>query len=88
MLEEYTANRIFENTLPKHGQVKPNTVLSYLSALKFYHIDKQFSLKGFENPQMAFIIRDRRGLFSSTKQNQLPITKKIYEKIIKAKLFQ
>lgn len=50
MLEEWAANRIFGNTLLKQGQVKPDKVLSYLSALKSYHIDKRLSLKNFDDP--------------------------------------
>ena len=43
MLEEWAATRIFGSTLPKQGQIKPDAVLSYLSALKSYHIDSRLS---------------------------------------------
>lgn len=85
MLEEWAANRIFGSTLPKQRQVKPNTVLSYLSALKSYHIDKRLSLKSFDDPRMAFIIKGRKRLFPSKKRNRLPITQDILEKITKDK---
>ncbi len=39
ILEEWTATRIYGSMLPKEGQIKPDTVISYLSALKSYHID-------------------------------------------------
>ncbi len=81
MLEEWAAPRIYGSTLPKQGQIKPDTVLSYLSALKSYHIDRRLSLKGFDDPRMALIIKGGRRLFPSKKRNRLPITKNILEKI-------
>ncbi len=81
MLEEWAATRIYRTTLPKQGQVKPDMVLSYLSALKSYQIDKSLSLKGIDDPQMAPFIKGWRSLFPSKKQNRLPITKDILEKI-------
>ncbi len=58
-------------------------MLSYLSALKSYHIDRRLSLKGFDDSRMALIIKSRRRLFLSKKRNRLPITKDILEKIMK-----
>lgn len=81
MLEEWAANRIFESTLPKQGQIKSDTVASYLSALNSYHIDRRLSLKGIDNPRMALIIKGVKRLFPSKKRNRLPITKDILEKI-------
>ncbi len=49
MLEEWAATRIFESTLPKQSQIKPDAVLSYLSALKSYHIDRGLCLRGFDD---------------------------------------
>lgn len=80
MLEEWAANRIFGSTITKQGQVKPDIVLSYLSALKSYHIDRQLSLK-VDDPRMALTIQVGRRLFPSKKRNRLPITKDILEKI-------
>lgn len=85
MLEEWAANRIFGNTLPKQGQIKPETVASYLSALKSYHIDWRLSLKGFDDRRMTLIIKGRKRLFPSKKRNRLAITKDILEKITKNK---
>ncbi len=81
MLEEWVATRIFGSTLPKQSQIKPDAVLSYLLALKSYHIDWWVSLGGFDNPRMALIIKDGRRLFPSKKRNCLPITKEILKKI-------
>ncbi len=81
ILEEWAATRIYGTTLPKQGQIKPNTVLSYLSALKSYHIDRRLSLKDFDEPRMALIIKGGRRLSPSKKWNRLQITKYILEKI-------
>ena len=86
MLEKWAATRIFGSTLPKQGQIKPDAVLSYLSALKSYHIDRRLSLGGFDDPRMALIIKGGRRLFPSKKRNRLPITKEILEKITEEEL--
>ena len=85
MLDEWAANWIYRTTLPKQGQIKSDTVLSYLSALKSYHIERRLSLKDFDDPQMALIIKGRRRLFSSKKRNSLLITKDILKKITENK---
>lgn len=69
MLEEWAANQIFGSTLPKQGQIKPETVASYLSALKSYHINRRISLKGFNDLRMGLIIKGRKRLFPSKKRN-------------------
>ncbi len=86
MLEKLAATRIFGSTLPKQGQIKPDAVLSYLSAFKLYHIDRGLSLRGFDDPRMTLIIKGGRRLFPSKKQNRLPITKEILEKITEKEL--
>ena len=86
MLEEWASTRIFGTTLPTQGQIKPDLVLSYLSALKSYHIDSRLSLGDFDDPRMALIIKSGRRLFPSKKRNRFPITKEILEKITKEEL--
>ena len=56
-------------------------MLSYLSTLKSYHIDRRLSLKDFDEPRMALIIKGGRRLSPSKKWNRLQITKYILEKI-------
>ncbi len=80
MLEEWAANRIYRSTLSKQGQIKPDTMASYFSALKSYHIDQRLSLKDFYDPQMALFKNSRKWLFPSKKRNFLPVTKNILEK--------
>ena len=81
ILEEWAATRIYGTTLPKQGQIKPQTELSYFSALKSYHIDRRLSLKSFVDPRIALIIKGKRRLFFNKKRNHLPITKDIFKKI-------
>ncbi len=45
LLKKWIAYHISESTFPKQGQVNPETVESYLSALKSYHIDRYLSLE-------------------------------------------
>ncbi len=86
MLGEWAATRIFGSKLPKQGQIKPDAVLSYLSAFKSYHIDRRLSLEDFDDPRMAFIIKGGRRLFPSKKQNRFPISKEILKKITEEEL--
>lgn len=83
MLEEWAPNRIFGSTLLKQVQVKPNTVQSYFSGLKSYHIDRQMSFQEFDSPCLALIIKEGKRLFPIKKRDRFPITKDILEKIMK-----
>lgn len=67
--------------MPKQGQVKPKTMSSYLSVLKSYHINCQFSLGSFDTPRIALIIKRGKRLFPKEKATRLPITKDILKKI-------
>lgn len=80
------ATKIFGCTLFKQSQIKPDTVLSYLLALKSYHIHWQISLRYFNDSRMALIIIRRRRLFFNTKRNRFQITKDILKKITDNKL--
>lgn len=80
-LEEWSAHRIFGSNLPKQGQIKPDTVVSYLSGLRSHHVDHHLPLDVFDNPRLARIIKGGRRLFPSVKSKRLPITKDILKKI-------
>lgn len=82
---EWIAYRIYGSTIPKQGQVKPEMMSSYLSALKSYHIDRHLSLEVFDTPRIPLIIKGRKRLFPKQKTTRLPITKDNLEKIIKNK---
>lgn len=80
-LEEWSAQRLYGSNLPKQGRVKPDTVLVYLSSLRSYHIDHNFSLDPFDSPRLGRIIKGGRRLFSQSKAKRLPITKDILQRI-------
>ncbi len=81
LLEEWIAHRIFRSTLSKQGQVKPETVGTYFSALKLYHINRHLSLEAFDTPRIALIIKGGKRLFPKQKAKRLPITKDILERL-------
>ncbi len=80
-LEKWSANRIFGSNLPKQGQIKPDTLVSYLSGLRSYYVDHHMPFEVFDAPRLAWIIKRGRTLFSSVKLTHLPIMKDIFEKI-------
>lgn len=80
-LDEWSAHRIFGSNLPKQGQIKPDTLVSYLSGLRSHHVDHHLPLDVFDDPRLAWIIKGGRRLFPSVKSKRLPITKDILEKI-------
>lgn len=67
-------HRIFGNTLAKQGQVQPDTVAGYLSAIKSYHIDRHLSLEAFHAPRLVWIRKGGKRLFPKKKATCLPIT--------------
>ena len=81
LLEEWVAHRIFGSTLPKQGQVKPETMGTYLSTLKSYHIYRHLSLEAFDTPQIALIIKGGKRPSLKQKATRLTIKKHILERL-------
>lgn len=77
LLEEWTANRLMGSTTPMQGQVKPDTMASYLSAIRSWHVDHEFSLAPFEAPRIRLLLQGGKSFFPSAKAVRLPITKDI-----------
>lgn len=75
-LEEWAAGRLMGSSITKQGQVKPDTVASYLSALGSWHIDHEYSTSPFESP---LLLAGGRSFFPSTKSLRLPIRKDILQ---------
>ena len=75
LLEEWAANRIMGSTIAKQGQVQPDTVASYLSAIRSWHIDHEYSLQPFETLRMKLLLQGERSFFPAIKGTRLPITK-------------
>lgn len=82
LLEEWAANRIMGSSIAKQGQVQPSTVASYLSAIRSWHVDHEYSLAPFETPRMKLLLQGGKSLFPATKAIRLPITKNILTIII------
>lgn len=80
-LGEWVTGRIFGSTTTKQGQIKPETVETYLSALRSYHVDQRMPTEVFESPWLKRIIKGGHRLFPSAKRNRLPITKDVLRRI-------
>ena len=88
MLEEWAVTRIFGNTLPKEGQIKPDAVLSYLWARKSYHINRRLSLGGFDGPRIALILKDGRTLSPARSETASQLQKRSSRKSWRRSFFQ
>lgn len=65
------------STIAKQGQVQPDTVASYLSAIRSWHVDHEYSLAPFETLRMKLLLQGGRAFFPAVKVPRLPITKDI-----------
>lgn len=65
----------------KQGQIKPETLLSFLSALRSYHIEHELPVQVFQSLRLKQLIRGGKSFFPSSKALRLPITKDILSKI-------
>lgn len=81
LLEEWAANRIMGSAIARQGQVQPDTVASYLSAIRSWHVDHEYSLAPFETLQMKLLLQGGRLFFPAIKATQLPVTKDILNAI-------
>lgn len=61
--------------------MKPDTVRGYLSALRSYCVDRNLSIKAFDNPRLDRAIRGGKQLYLSIRKARLLITHPILEKI-------
>lgn len=74
VLAEWITGRIRGSNMPKQDQIKPNTVQSYLSALKSYHIDHNLPSHAFSSPRIDRILSGARFLYPPTKDILRKIT--------------
>ena len=63
------------------GQLKPSTIISYLSALRSHHIDRQIDTAVFDSPHLLHLVQGARSLFPGRKRERLPIIRDILSKI-------
>lgn len=80
-LEEWVTQRLFGSSIKLLSQLKPDTILSYLSALRSYHVDRNLSTGAFDNPRLDRIIRGGKRLFPYVKALRYPISQSMLERI-------
>lgn len=81
VLVEWVTGRVFGSSIPKQGQIKPNTLQGYLSALRSWHVDHNLPIEVFSSPRINRVLNGGRFLFPHARKERLPITKDILEKI-------
>ena len=81
LISEWVTQRIFGGDSSKQGQAQCNTIASYLSSLRSYHIDHYWSVTVFEKLRLARILQGGWSFFSKVKKDFFPITKEILERI-------
>ena len=84
-LIEWVNTRAFESAIPNHGQIQPNTISGYLSKLRSYYVDRNYSTSVFESLQLYRVVRGVQQLFPQTKKLRLLITKDILRRIMQGK---
>lgn len=77
--------RAFGSAIPNQGQIQADTIAGYLSGLRSYHVDRNFSTTVFESFQLDRVPRGVRRMFPQTKKTPLPITKDILLNITRIK---
>lgn len=75
------------SSIAKQAQIKPETVASYLSTLRSWHIDHEYSTSPFESWRMKLLLAGSRSFFPSTKSLCLPITKNILQILTSAPVY-
>ena len=56
-LIEWVNTRAFGSAIPNQGQIQPDTISGYLSGLRSYHVDRNYSTPVFESLQLDRVIR-------------------------------
>jgi integrase len=80
-LAQWVAARAFGNATPGQGQLKPDTMNAYLSALRSVHVDQRLSVEVFESLWLRRIMQGYRATFPPSVRKRLPITKDLLTSI-------
>lgn len=67
-LIEWVSTRAFGSALPNQGQIQADTIAEYLSGLRSYHVDRNFSTSVFESFQLDRVLRGVRRIFPQIKR--------------------
>jgi hypothetical protein len=81
ILAQWIAARAFGNATSGQGQLKPDTMNVYLSALRSVHIDQRLPVDVFDSLWLRRIMHGYRATFPSSIRKRLPITKPILTSI-------
>lgn len=84
-LIEWVNTRAFGSAIPNQGQIQADTIAGYLSGLRSYHVDRNFSTTVFDSFQLDRVLRGVRRMFPQAKKTRLPITKDILLNITRTK---
>lgn len=76
-LGRWIATRAFGSVDKFQGQIKPNTIQSYISALRSYHVDHGWPTAVFKSPTLDRLIQGARSLFQGPRRERLPITQEL-----------
>jgi hypothetical protein len=84
-LGEWVTGRGIGSLMPWQDRIKPETILSYLSALRSVHVDRRIATDVFDSDWLARIVNGiRRHQPQRLKKQASPITKEILEKLVEA----
>lgn len=78
---ERVPRRVFGSDAAQRSKIAPNTIQSYLSVLKSYHVDHHLPIQAFTSPRIDRILNGARSLYPHSKKERLPIIKDILVKI-------
>lgn len=67
--------------LPKQRKIKSNTITSYLTDFRIYHVNRGIFIEMFEQSSLNLLIKEEKRMFVRTKRRRLSIMKSILEKI-------
>lgn len=84
LLAPWVVNRAYGSTIAHQGQIKPDTIVAYLSALRSVRVDCQLDTSVFEDPHLNILIQGARNVFPSQKRFRLPITLDVLTQITPA----
>jgi hypothetical protein len=80
-LKKWVINRMYESTMKKQFKIKVFIIQSYLSGIRFYHVNHLYSMNALNHSRLQKILRRGKRLFSIIKACRLSITKSMMQVI-------